>query len=53
MISEDANDTSEKEAANMVYLREIFKYCMDYRGDKSDYIKRVANIINPYISPEP
>ena len=53
MISEEANDTPEKEEANMAYLREIFKYCIDYRGDKSNYIKRVANIIKQYISPEP
>ena len=52
LISADANDTPEKEAVNMGYLQEIFKYCIDYRGDRPDYIKSIANIINPYVSPE-
>ena len=50
LISADANDTPEKEAVNMEYLREIFKYCIDYRGEQTDYIKSIEDIINPYIS---
>ena len=49
LISADANDTPEKEQANIENLKEICKYCNNYDGDKPDYIKRIAEIIVPYI----
>lgn len=52
LLSADANDTPEKEATNMRYLQEIYRYCCDYTGDKSDYVKRIAYRIKPYIFPE-
>lgn len=49
LLSADANDTPEKEAVNMEYLKEIYKYCCDYTGDKRDYINRTADRIKQYI----
>lgn len=49
LLSADANDTPEKEAVNMEYLKEIYKYCCDYTGDKQDYIKRTVDRIKQYI----
>ena len=49
LLSADANDTPEKEAVNMRYLQEIYKFCCDYTGDHADYIKRTAERINQYL----
>lgn len=49
LLSADANDTPEKEAVNMGYLKEIYKYCCDYTGVKQDYIKRTVDRIKQYI----
>lgn len=49
LLSADANDTPEKEAVNRGYLKEIYKYCCDYTGDKQDYIKRTVGRIKQYI----
>lgn len=45
MLSAEANDTPEKEAVNMGYLRDVYKFCVDYAGDHEDYIKRTAGRI--------
>lgn len=52
LISADANDTPEKEAVNMGYLEDISKFCNNYNGDKTDYIKRIAETIALYIGNE-
>lgn len=49
LLSADANDTPEKEAVNMGYLREIYKFCCDYMGDHADYLKRTAERIKQYL----
>lgn len=49
LLSADANDTPEKEQANIENLKEICKYCNNYDGDKGDYIKSIKEIITPYI----
>lgn len=49
LLSADANDTPEKETVNMEHLKEIYKYCCDYTGDKRDYINRTADRIKQYI----
>ena len=49
LLSADANDTPEKEAVNMEYLKDIYKYCCDYTGDKKDYIRRTADRIKRYL----
>ena len=49
LLSADANDTPEKEAVNMGYLQEIYKFCCDYAGDHADYIKRAAESIKKYL----
>lgn len=51
LLSADANNTPEKEDKNMRYLEEIYRYCCDYTGDKSDHVKSIANRIKPYIFP--
>ena len=48
LLSAEANDTPEKEAVNMGYLQEIYKFCCDYTGDHADYIKRTAKRIRKY-----
>lgn len=49
LLSADANDTPEKEAVNMGYLQEIYKFCCDYTGDHADYLKRTADRIKQYL----
>lgn len=49
LLSADANDTPEKEAVNMRYLQDIYKFCCDYTGDHADYIKRTAERIKQYL----
>lgn len=49
LLSAEANDTTEKEVANMGYLQEIYKFCCDYTGDHADYIKRTAGRIKQYL----
>ena len=49
LLSADANDTPEKEAVNMGYLQEIYRFCCDYMGDRADYIKRTAERIRQYL----
>lgn len=49
LLSADANDTPEKEQTNIENLKEIYKYCNNYDGDKGDCVKRIAEIIAPYI----
>lgn len=49
LLSAEANDTPEKEAVNMGYLQDIYKFCRDYTGDHADYIKRTAERINQYL----
>lgn len=49
LLSADANNTQEKEAVNLGYLQEIYRFCCDYTGDKSDYIKRTAETIKQYL----
>ena len=49
LLSADANDTPEKEAVNMGYLQEIYKFCCDYTGDHADYIKRTTERIKQYL----
>lgn len=50
LLSADANDTPEKESANMEYLKEIYDFCCNYSGEKIDFIKRTAEIIGPYLN---
>lgn len=50
LLSADANDTPEKEATNMKYLKDIYRFCCEYKGSKQEYIKRTAEVIRPYIS---
>lgn len=50
LLSADANDTPEKEAANIECLKDIYKYCCDYTGDKKDYIRRTADRIKRYLN---
>lgn len=38
-----------KEAINMGYLQEIYKFCCDYTGDHADYFKRTAERIKQYL----
>ena len=49
LISADENDTPEKEALNNAYLREIYKYCCKYEGDKKEYMNRMADRIKGYL----
>ena len=49
LLSEEANDTPEKETVNRGYLKDIYEFCYNYKGDKGDYINRIADSIRPYI----
>lgn len=49
LLSADANDTPEKEAENMEYLKEIYDFCCNYSGEKINFIKRTAETIKQYI----
>lgn len=49
LLSADANDTPEKEDINQGYLKEIYKYCLAYTGDKQEYIERTADRIKQYL----
>lgn len=49
LLSAEANDTPEKEAVNTEYLREVYKYCHDYKGDKQDYFSHIADSIKGYL----
>lgn len=49
LLSEEANDTKEKEITNMGYLKNIYNYCINYNGDKEDYMKRTADRIKKYV----
>lgn len=53
LLSADANDTPEKEASNIGYLKDIYNFCQDYVGDKQCYIKRTADRIARYIDKSP
>lgn len=49
LLSADANDTPEKERVNMEYLKEIYDFCIAYRGDKKEYIAHIAESIKKYL----
>ena len=48
LLSEEANDTPEKETINAGYLKDIYDYCSEYTGDKQEYIRRPAERIKRY-----
>lgn len=49
LLSADANDTPEKEKANMEYLKEIYDFCIEYKGNKKEYISHIAESIKKYL----
>lgn len=49
LLSAEANDTPEKEKANMEYLKEIYDFCITYMGDKKEYITHITEIIKGYL----
>ena len=49
LLSADANDTPEKEKANMEYLKEIYDFCIEYKGNKKEYVTHIAEIIKEYL----
>ena len=49
LMSADANDTTEKEDENNKYLNDICAYCLDYRGEKKEYLMHVSKSIKEYL----
>lgn len=49
LLSADVNDIPEKEKVNMGYLKEIYDFCIAYRGDKKEYIAHIAEKIKEYL----
>ena len=49
LLSAEANDTPEKEKVNMGYLKDIYDFCIAYRGDKKEYIAHIAESIKEYL----
>lgn len=49
LISAEANDRPEKEAVNMRYLKDIYDFCAEYKGNKKEYISHMADNIKEYL----
>lgn len=50
LMSEEANDTPEKETTNNELLQDIYDFCNAYSGDKKAYISQISTIIANYLS---
>lgn len=52
LMSEEGNDTSEKEENNRIFLSDIRDYLMRYVGEteKEMYASRVVDAINTFLS---
>lgn len=49
LLSADANDTPEKEKINMGYLKEIYDFCIEYKGNKKEYVTHIVESIKKYL----
>ena len=49
LLSAESNDTPEKEEINMGYLKEIYDFCIEYKGNKKEYVTHITGIIKGYL----
>lgn len=49
LMSEEANIDSDAEAKNNLYLKNIYDFCQDYRGDREEYMKHISGTISRYL----